>query len=330
MFDFARWRGLAAARQVNAGVDPAAFRRAYPRLEPTPRPEFGHEFGRHPPYGAHRYSQLARDRLVGVALRQQPQEGGVLARQVLPDAGLRYAERGGVPPHLLEQRVHGRHGPWTAQQRNASSGDVGVKRNDGDGPVEDDQAQRKHGDGTDLPAQDGEPPRVADGRRVIADAVEVDGPYVDGPAEQLLVQRLAGLQCLRGLGTAGRERENLVLRLVRELLQLITDGVDAEELLGIRLRPGRASARLLGDDHGQSGAALLKLSLPAQQFCLLQRERRVKADLRGNRPEDTGILCAWLQQGDHGQLVQGLLDHRLGDADPFAHRRSPRARIPNL
>src|SRR5580704_12081452 len=90
----ARWRGLAAARQVNAGVEPAAFRRAYPRLEPTPRPEFGHEFGRHPPHGAHRYSQLARDHLVGVTLGQQPQEGCVLARQVLPDAGLRYAKRG--------------------------------------------------------------------------------------------------------------------------------------------------------------------------------------------------------------------------------------------
>jgi hypothetical protein len=91
--------------------------------------------------------------------------------------------------------------------------------------------------------------------------------------------------------------------------------------------PRNSTARLLGDDHGQPGAALLKLSLPVQQFSLLTREERLKADLRGNRPEDTGILCAWLQQGDHGQLVQGLLDHRLGDADLFGQRRYPVGRM---
>jgi UDP-N-acetylmuramate dehydrogenase len=52
MFGFARWRGLAAARQVNAGLEPAAFRRAYPRLEPTPRVSTKHALALTNPGGA--------------------------------------------------------------------------------------------------------------------------------------------------------------------------------------------------------------------------------------------------------------------------------------
>ncbi len=139
---------------------------------------------------------------------------------------------------------------------------------------------------------------------VVADGVLVDGPDLHAAGDEVLGQRLAGLELLGGHRPAGMEADRLAAGPGRHLAQLGPDRFDAEEPLGLVRGLGRVQFGVLRQQRARRGLALGEGAVALGDLRLLVREQRIERGLRVHRPQPPVGPPGRREEGETGQLLQ--------------------------
>ncbi len=237
--------------------------------------------------------------------------------------GLVGAEWHGGGPGLFEQGDEGGDQPRLAGAERPEPGPRRVDRDDGGVPVEDQQPGRQEGRRPHLAAEPGEPLGVRVGGLVVADTVLVERPHGDAALQRVLVERTGGVHAGLALCPARDRGEELLLEAARQHFELGLDRVHPDQALG-GLRGGVGhQVRVGGDGLGHRGLAGGQLLLAAGEVVLLAADDGLQADRGADRAQRAGDLLGGAQQRQVGELVEGVADGGLGEAEPAAQVGDP-------
>ncbi len=124
---------------------------------------------------------------------------------------------------------------------------------------------------------------MGDGRRVAADAVQIDGTHPDAAIEQAEIERARGGHVLGGLRTSGGERQEFLPDLLGEDLQVLPDRLHTRQEVEPGTGTGSVLLRELGDGLGDHRATRLHALAVGRQLGLLLGEEGLQAEQRVHR-----------------------------------------------
>lgn len=285
-------------------------------LGPAAAAQGGGQPGDVRPAGPYVHSEPARDGLVHVSLDQQLGDGPLDARDPVGRVrvGDLVVERDGAPPQLLEDLDQVLHEPGVAQlQRHPA---VVADRDEGHGPVEDDQPFDQLLQRADLHLARGDPVHVGERALAVPRGVLVQRSYADAAVDQRSVPFQGLGEGQGGPGAARLDGEHLRMTFGRRQIQRRVDPFESfQHGDGVRVR---GALRADGEERLESIGEIYSGATTVLDLAFNRMQPLRQCNGWGNRTELVGVIGVGLQEGEFKQ-AGSLFD--LAPRDPAGAER---------